>query len=472
MAVPGSEPSGRLLDVYIEGEPLRRRAAVEVGPDALEVNGRILPFRSIYWMARRAGLLLLFGETFTAALKGRRRELEELARAVEQGGARSDRRRRVLLRPFAPEVVVCTAGVAVRGTLAGEEVSGLHLAVFTQRALHLLVRGRWLSLPWPVDRARRERPAGSEATHETLVLRKEGSSLRLRYLFPEEIRAALRVATRLPGPTEEETPAGALELFARGEVAPPVPPRLPDFRLTVEEVRRESAAQAARIPDGAREGAGLPGAFFQTHFRELGEIVLGPLLARRSAAAAAASLHATLEVLDAGELRADTDAAVAASAARLAEAFEAEARRVLHGAGGRRRRRVVPRLTEAERDALTSRLRQPLTALSPLFSRLESCQESLLQGLEAYEGGPPEGMGEALEGAGEEWRAALARLDGAFGNLWKRLLGEVSDTWREVLIPRLVSARSTPRRRMTDATRLVVFAGAVLLAVGLLLLFF
>lgn len=468
---PRQRSRGYLLDVYIEGEHVHRRASVEVVGDNLSVDGQAIPFRTIFWVSRRAGLLLLFGEDFTMAFKGRGQDLEELARALEFRADWSQRRRQ-LLEPFAGEIVVCTAGTAVTGSVEDEKVQGLYLAVFTRRALHLLSKESRLTVAWPVDRAQCERTTAGRMDQETLVLRKTGTWLRLRYLFPEEIRAARRAAEQKTREVDPERDGDALEMFARGQVARPVPPRLPEFKLAVEQVRAESATAAGRIPDGLLEGAAINRSFVDAHFKELGEVALGPLLARRSAAGAAESLQRALEVLNTSELRADTDAAAEAAAEYVASAFEAEARRVL---GGRRRRgrpRAVPSLSDEERRTLAGRLREPVNEMVLLFSRLESCQETLLRGLEAYEEGPPEGVPGPFETAAEEWRTALARVDGAFGTVWKRLLDVVSGAWTETLIPRLVAARTAHRPRWPEPLRVILLVGGTLLAIVLLVLLF
>lgn len=466
-----------VLDVYVEGEPVRRGVELELRDDRLSVDGRDLPFESVFWVSRRAGLLFLFARDFTAALKGRGQVLEELARAVERRSDRGARRRR-LLRPFAGEVVVCTAGTAVSGTLAGRELHGLHLAVFTQRALHLLARGRCHTLPWPVDRVQRARPAGGRPDQETLLLRKDSTSVRLRYLFPEEIRAALRVAGRTPPPADAA--AGSLEMFARGEVARPVPARLPELRVSVDALQEASAAASRRIPEALQRAAGVPPPFLELHFQELGEIALGPLMLRKSAAAGTEGLRRALEILDARGLREDTAAAVAAAARRLAEAYAREAERLL-GTRGRRRpllrwgrdRRPLPlRLSEEDREALERRMGRPVDRLAPLLARLEASQEALARRLEAYEEGPPEGETGPVEEAAEEWRAALRRLEREYGTAWRELLEAVSGFWTEILLPRLVRGRTSARGGAPEWLGVGALALGILLAIVLLVALF
>lgn len=457
------------LDVFVEGERVRRGARLEVGETELRLEDRSLPYAPVFWVSRRAGLLLIFARDYTAALKGRGQELEELARAVERGSDRAGRRRD-MLRPFASEVVVCTAGTAVTGRLAGRELSGLHLAVFTQRGLHLLGRDRHHRLPWPVERAQRARAPGERVDHEALILRGEGTSLRLRYLFPEEVRAALRVAESGPTGVSAE-PDEALELFARSEVAGPLPVRLPELTVSVATLQRAAADAAAAVPETTREGAGLSPHFFELHLQELGEIALGPLMLRKSAVAGTHGLRRALEVMEVRSLREDTDAAVRAAAERLAAAYAQEAER---WAGGRTRRRPAPplRLGEAEREAIARHLAEPVGDLAPLLARLETCQESLRARLHAYEAGPPEAEDAELEAAAEEWRSALRRLDHGYGAAWREMLEEIVDVWRGMLLPRLARARAERRGGIPDGVRIAgAVAGVVLLAVLLVLLF-
>lgn len=473
---PGRSPRF-VLDVYVEGEPVRRGAQVELHEDRLTVDGRDLPFEPIFWVSRRAGLLFLFARDFTAALKGRGQVLEQLARAAERRSDRGAQRRR-LLQPFAGEVVVCTAGTAVAGTVAGQELRGLHLAVFTQRALHLLSRGRCHTLAWPVDRVQRARPVGGRPDQETLLLRKDSASIRLRYLFPEEIRAALRVAGRAPPPSD--SPDGSLEMFARGEVARPVPARLPELTISVEVLQEASVVAAGRIPEALRRAAGVGPSFFELHFQELGEIALGPLMLRRSAVAGTEGLRRALQILDARGLREDTAAAVGAAGRRLAGAYAREAERLLGTRGrrgplprwGRDRNAFPLRLSREDQETLERRLGAPVDRLASSFARLEAAEEALARRLEAYEGGPPEGETAPVEEAAQEWRAALRRLDRECGTAWRELLEEVSGFWMRVLLPRLVRARTAPRRGAPQWLGAGAVALGILLAIVLLVRLF
>lgn len=458
------------LDLFVEGERVRRGTRGELVEGGLRFDDRTLPFQRIFWVSRRAGLLLLFSRNFTAALKGRGQDLEELARAAERCGDRA-KRRRELLRPFAGEVVVCTAGTAITGTLGGARVGGLHLAVFTQRGLHLLSGTRCLTLSWPVERAQRVRPRAGKSDHESLLLRAPGTSLRLRYLFPEEVRAALRVAERPPA---DGAPASgsALELFARAEVAPPLSARLPELAVSVDTLRQAAERAGAAVPRGLRESAGLPDPFFELHLQELGEIALGPLMLRKSAAAGTESLRRALEVMDARALREDTEAAVGTAVERLSAAYAREAERARSEGSGRRRPPVGLRLGEGEREGLAGRVLEPVAKLAPLFARLETCQESLRTRLEAYETAPPDTADAEPETAAAEWRSALRRLDGAYAAAWEEMLEEVVRTWNSVLLPRLERARAERASGLPEWARIAgALAGLILLVVALVLLF-
>lgn len=465
-------PRAYVLDVLLEGEGVRRGARLELAEGALRLPDRSLPFEPVFWVSRRAGLLLIFARDYTAALQGRGQELEELARAVERGSDRGPRRQE-LLRPFTSEVVVCTAGTAVTGTLDGEEVSGLHLAIFTQRALHLLARARHHTLRWPVERSQRARGKG-RADHESLVLEKGTTSLRLRYLFPEEVRAALRVAARTPPEGAAVARGDALELFTRSEVAPPVPARFPELGVSVGTLQAAAARAAGEVPDGLRENAGLSPHFLELHLQELGEIALGPLMLRKSAAGGTRSLLRVLEVMEVRSLREDTDAALRAAAERLADAYAGEAARLV-GRRSRRSPNAPLKVGEAEREAIAGRLAETIGRLAPLFARLETCQQGLRTHLEAYEAAPPDAEDAedaALEAAAEEWRAALRRLDRAYESAWAETLGEIVRVWREILLPRLVRVRTEAGGDLPEWARIAgAVAGMLLLAAVLVLLF-
>lgn len=458
----GGAGAGRrfTLHAFVEGEKVRRAVQARLAGASLELGDRSLAFDSIFWVSRRSGLLLLFAEDFTAALKGKTGDLDDLSRAVERSSDQNLRRHR-LLQPMAHEVVVCTAGTAVTGTIGGREVRGFHVAVFTQRALHLRARDRHHILPWPVGRARR---ISSEREGEALELRRGSSVVVLRYLFPEEIRAALRVADRAGTATvheEEEDVAGALEMFARGDVAPPFPAELPEFTVSVDALQEESSLAAERIPTDLLARTTLPRHFFELHFQELGEIALGPLLLRKSAASSTLGLSRALEVMDAAGLRQDTEAAVASAAERLVEVYRRELEARLRDR--RLSSKYLPGLamTEEERARLRDDVRAPVAGLAPYFGVLEQRQEGLQERLRELESGPPEGEEAEVEGAAAEWREALRRLDRAYAAAWEDLLGRIEAAWSDTLLPRLARAETLPSRQLPGWVRWGILLAAV-----------
>ncbi len=459
-------PSFR-LDVYIEGDHVRRGAEVRLHPGWLAIDGRRLSFESVYWVSRRAGMLLVFARDFTAALKGSGGDLDELARAVEGRSDRNVQRRR-LLQPLAREVVVCTAGTAVSGRLGGRRVHGLYLAVFTQRALHLVAGERHHVLRWPVERAEREAEPGGRGGAQALTLRSSEGGVRLLYLFPEEIRAVQRVAGRAPpaGADRPEAAEGPLEMFARAEVAPPVPGRLPEFHVSVDTLQEAAARAAERLPpeklppDRGRE-------WFEVHFQELGEIALGPLMLRRSAAAGARGLRRVVEAMDAAQLREDARAAAATAGDRLFAVYASELERRLAGRKVDAEAEAALRAGDGERRDLRRRMERSLERLEPLVRRLEARQELLLQRLGALETGPPDGEGAAVvEEAAEEWRGDLQRLDRGFGAAWRELLDDLAALWSDRLLDRLAQAEGLPRRRVPEWVQLAAMAVATLVLVA------
>ena len=139
---PRSEARTFRFDVLVDGAPVRRDVSVACLPAGIEVEGEPLDLDSVFWVSRRAGLVLLFTREKTLAFLGRSGDLEELARTVERHSDRAAQRS--LLQPLAAEVVVCTAGTAVSGTIGGVPIKGLHLAVFTQTCfrVHTHMRSR------------------------------------------------------------------------------------------------------------------------------------------------------------------------------------------------------------------------------------------------------------------------------------------------------------------------------------------
>jgi hypothetical protein len=459
-----SEQRSYVLDVLVDGSPVRRDARVQLGESRLQVDDREIPLDSIFWVSRRAGLVLLFGRDDTVALLGKSGDLEVVARAVERGSDRGAQRR--LLQPMAREVVVCTAGTAVSGTVGDERVGGLRLAVFTQRGLHLIARENRHSLVWPVSRVEELEATGSELGWGGLALEGEGVSLKLRYLFPEEIQAVARVAISTPRSPDDFD--GSIEMFARGEVAPPPAARLPAFPISVETLREACSEGATRIQ--VEPGIGLAPAFFERHFQDLGEIALGPLMLRKSAAFGADSLARAVEAMEAEQLREDTQAALKTAADSLFATYEVELSRLL--AEKRPSEEVARefRATQPERLELGQRLGEFTERLDPRFARVLAREHLLMQRLQALEHGPPDAEDGQVEDAANQWRSEIVSLDRAYGATWCELIDEIADLWSSVLMPRLARVAGLPRRRISETTRLVLLAVAAFLIVATLVL--
>ena len=463
-----SESRAYILDVLIDGTPVRRDARVQLVQSTIRMGDHELPLESVFWVSRRAGLVLLFGRDDTVALLGKSGDLEEVARAVERGSDRDAQR--LLLQPLAREVVVCTAGTAVSGTVDGTRLGGLHLAVFTQRGLHLIARDRRHSITWPVSSVEELAATGTEVGWGGLALEGEGVSLKLRYLFPEEIRAVARVAK---SPPRSATVADAwIEMFARGEVAPPPPARLPVFEISVETMREACSDGAERIQVEPELRVGLGPDFFERHFQELGEIALGPLMLRKSAAFGADSLARAVEAMEVEQLRQDTQAALKTAADRLFTVYEFELNRLLAEKRPEEELERRFRAMDTERRELGRKLREFTERLEPSFARVLAREHLLMQRLHALEHGPPGTEEGQFEEAATQWRSEIVKLDRAYGATWRELIEEIADLWSSALLPRLVRVALLPKRRMTERAVLVLMAAAafVVVATAVLLL--
>lgn len=458
----GVESREFVLDVLVDGSPVRRNARVAYSDTHLRVDDRELALDTVFWVSRRAGLVLLFAREVTLAVLGKSGDLEELARAVERGSDRAAQRS--LLQPLTREVVVCTAGTAVSGSIGEARVSGLHLAVFTQRGLHLFAGSRSHSLEWPVSRVGELGSAPGERGRGGLRLTSERASLVLRYLFPEEIQAVARVATRPPEPAPE--PESSIEMFAKGEVAPPPPARLPEFAVSAEVLTEACETAASRVRVDRTLEARFGDGFFDRHFQDLGEIALGPLMLRKSAAVGASSLARAVEALDADRLREDAVAAFRAAGEHLFEVYAGAIERLVA------ERRIDREATEAirssvvDRDHLDESLEAIVQTLDPTFERVLARQHLLLQRLQAHEHAPPDTEETGVEEAAEEWRGDLLALDRAYGAAWSDLLEEIAEMWSERFLPRFVHLSAIPRRRLSEGARLAILAAVTFVVVA------
>jgi hypothetical protein len=258
----------------------------------------------------------------------------------------------------------------------------------------------------------------------------------------------------------------SLEMFARGEVARPPPVVLPEFAVSAETIRVASVHGAARVAVAPRL-APLDQRFFEDHFRELGEIALGPLLLRKSAAAAADSMAAGVAAIDAASLREDTRAAAAATAGKVRQVFNE------HVDGLSLATETVAarlRMTEDETNELAGRMDASLDELSTLHDRLAASQQKLVTQLQALDTGPPDAEDSEVESAAEEWRSALSTLDGAYGRVWRNQLEGIADLWSARLVPRLESASRSRARRVPEWVRLLLLGLAALLTGALLVI--
>ena len=427
-----------------------------------------LPLDELFWISRRAGLLLAFAAGYTAAFRASDARLKDLTRAIE-GRLDLSSIRAATLAPFAAESIICSAGVAVSGT----EARGLHLAVFTRRALHLLARDRAHHIPWPVSPAR-EVADPARPARPALELGSGTDLLRLLYLLPEEISAILEVAEVPPSeppPSQPEEREAAIEMFARREVAGPTPARLPNFTTSTESIREHAERQAATVPNELHVRVRLADDFFVHHYQELAETALGPLLFRKSAASRARSLAKAVEAMDAEALQDDARAASLNSLGRLAEAYDREVRRLLQGKRRAQKLEAELAMSEALRESLRGRFLAPLHGLAPQLQRLERAQADLLVRLERLEAGPPEAEESELDEAAREWHGALVAVDRDFATAGRELLEEIGVVWSSTLLPQLVKAADAPRQRVPEWVKLVVIGliTTLVVATGVLL---
>ncbi|WP_420637110.1 hypothetical protein [Candidatus Palauibacter sp.] len=452
MSRGANAPREFLFDVLVAGEPARRQVPVACSPSGLWFDGEQVELDSIFWVSRRAGLILLFSRRHTLAFFGDGGDLQELARAVERGT--SGDTRRSILQPLASEVVVCAAGTAVTGEIAGEPVNGLYLAVFTRQGLHLFAGEGKHRVRWPVECAEGATVSTGGASRPGLHLAAGDTSVTIRYLFPEEIQAVLRVARKTPAPPD---PGGALEMFAKGEVTRPLPARLPEFSEAADTLRSACDTAVERVRIDASIGERFDRVYFQRHFQALGEIALGPLMLRRSAALKAGSLMSAVEAMDAEQMRQDAIAAFRGVAEELARVYGNEVRHLVRA---KRLDREHGERAFAQMDgpSLWEAMSRRIETLDPVFDAVLARQQLLWQRLHARDLAPPETEEAGVEEAIVAWNEEVTRLDAAYGAAGGEVLMEIAARWSDRLIPALRGLTALRGRRLSDGSRLTILA--------------
>jgi hypothetical protein len=208
--------------------------------------------------------------------------------------------------------------------------------------------------------------------------------------------------------------------------------------------------------------------YFDRHFQDLGEIALGPLMLRKSAAAAAKTLSRAVEALDAEQLREDAAAAFRAASDHLFQVY----RTVVEAMGAERRlgaETVEDALaTPDERQRLSDSFARNSELLDSALERVLARQHILLQRLQASEHATPETEDASLEEAAEEWREEILTLDRAYGAAWSDVVIEIADIWSERLIPRLRHLATLRGARLSENARLAILATATFTAVAVL----
>jgi hypothetical protein len=417
------------------------------------------------WISRRSGMILVFAESASLAVQATGKALGDLEGWVDKGVNQTELRRR-LMRQLGHEVVLFIAGSAVEGSIDGTSVRGLFLAAVTRRAVYLLSGTSQHSMAWPVDQVKRQISGPGTAGGDSVLLVRGKDEIRLRYLFPEEI-AALATACRKSPPVSGSATIRPLELFSRKEVSPPPQAELPEFSVAAGALHEVANRAAANVPGELQVRALIAPGFFEWHFLELGEIALGPLLLRKSAASTADSLRKAAEAMDAAGLQEDTRAAVASAADRMMEVFGQETKRVaeIRGIDLEEREKRVPLIPDAMRDRLIGRMQAPFDRLWSRFEGLDGEGYLLIEVLDEYEeGSPGEDDGRVGEAA-EQWRATLSRLDKGYVGAWRELVEEIEKTWSTELLPRLVRVATEERSGVPEWVQLAVLGVLTLLLV-------
>jgi hypothetical protein len=454
-------------DVFIDGSGVRRGARVTIAGVALLCDELMVPYGEVFWVSRRKGMLLLFAGRATLAIKGTPQELDQLYDLLIERVDLTELRRRVV-KLLGHEVVLFTAGCAASGTIDGEKVGGLHVAAVTRRALYLLSRDRQLTVSWPA-RAASRRPAKKTDTDERdddyLVIGKPDTSLTIRYLFAEELGAVLYAASQQPPAGSEGRP---LELFSRGEVSPPPQAGLPPFSLAAGSLQEVAERAAANVPGELQAKVGMREYFFETHFQELGEIALGPLLLRKSAAGGAYSLERAIDAMNSGGLQEDTRAAVATAANRMADVYASELERVAASRGVDITGDRDLTLGEAGKTFLLERMQDPFDRLWERFGDQGDQEAELRRRIADLEAGHPDQDDSEMHDAAEEWRAAMVRLDRGYEGAWREMVEEIERAWSTDLLVRLTLVGRMVKPRIPEWVQLAALAAITLLLAAVL----
>lgn len=456
-------------DVLIQGTGIRRRARVTVAGVALLCDELMIPYGEIFWLSRRKGMLLLFAGRATLAIKGTPQDLDFLYKLLTERVDLTDLRRQIV-RQLGHEVVLFTAGCAVSGNIDGERAGGLFVAAVTRRAIYLLSGDRQLAVTWPARAASRRpaRKAGAdEPDDDYLVLGKGDTALTVRYLFSEELGAVLYAASQEPS---AEAESRTLELFNRGEVSPPPQPDLPPFSLAAGSLQEVAERAAANVPGELQTKTGMRPYFFETHFQELGEIALGPLLLRKSAAAGAYSLEKAVDAMNSGRLQEDTRAAVVTAADRLSEVYDEELERVAAARSVTLRSDGDAALGAAGHAFLLERMQGPFDRLWERFADLALQETELRRRISDLEQGPPDEDDSDVHSAADEWRGAMNRLDAGYEGAWREMVEEIEQAWSTDLLPRLERVGRMATRRVPEWLQLAAL-GVVTLVLAAILLF-
>ena len=449
---PKRDPKAYRFDVHLAGEEVRPQVSVVCTPAGIHFEDRQIPLASVFWVSRRAGLILVFARRHTVAFFGDSGDLEDFARTVERGSDVAGRRS--LLRPLAADVVVCTAGTAIAGRIGDAPLEGLYLAVFTRRGLHLFAEEHEYTLRWPTEHAAEAVDDARGDGRPVLELAKGDASFEIRYLFPEEIRAVLEVAGTVPAPPDTDD---ALEMFDKGEVARPLRARLPDFSVGADTLQQVCEAAVDRVRIDPSIGESFDRRYFERHFRTLGEIALGPLMLRRSAALEADSVAGAVQAMDAEQMRQDATAAFRGAAEELVRVYTAEVQAVV------RTRRLdrdkgEKALAVAEEPGLRETMSKHIDDLSPAFDAALARQQLLLQQLHARDLAPPEAEEASVEEAIRAWTDEVTKLDRGYVSAAAAALLEIAALWSDRMIPGLRALAALRARRLSKRARWAILA--------------